>query len=328
LTKESTVRLAIIGTGRRVNYHLRNLLPMPEVKITALCDIKVENIKQLQNTYTTLADADCYSDYQDMLREKSLDAVIVNTPHALHAPIAKVCLSAGMHVLMEKPVACSVTEARELQKNVHDSGCIFVLAYQRRYDSVYRYVHQAISDGVLGQLVAISGYQTQAWRTRVAGTWRQNPELSGGGQLIDSGSHFLDVTLWASNLKPHWVFATVDFRDKPVDIRSTLLVGFEQGVQGALSVVGDGAGWSECITFMGENATLTYRDGALILLSPDSKELPIGPLPPASNPDENFISAILGKENSMCTIEDGIQVLELTEAAWQSAAKNQPVILS
>jgi predicted dehydrogenase len=77
---------------------------------------------------------------------------------------------------------------------------------------------------------------------------------------------------------------------------------------------------------MGEAATLTYRDGHLTILSPDSEEMEIGPLPPASNPDENFVRAIQGREEPACSIEDGLRVLELTEAAWESAREHRPAI--
>jgi predicted dehydrogenase len=107
-----------------------------------------------------LAEAHVYSDHHTLLAGENLDGVVINTPHATHFPIAVACLEHGLHVLVEKPVACSVAEAWQLRDRVRESGRLLIVAYQRRYDSAYRYVRQTIAEGCLGRLVAVNGYQT------------------------------------------------------------------------------------------------------------------------------------------------------------------------
>jgi predicted dehydrogenase len=321
------IRLGMIGVGRRANYHLRNLSVLPDVQITALCDPQIERTYELKSNYRPLSEARCYEQHADLLEQEDLDGVVIGTPHATHFPIARASLRRGCHVLLEKPVACTAAEARHLQEDVARFDRLLLVAYQRRYESAYRYVREAIAAGLLGDLVAVNGFQTQAWKTRMQGNWRHQPELSGGGQILDSGSHLLDVMLWASQLRAQSVYSVIDDVGMSVDIRSSLLIEMESGVQATLAIVGDGAGWCECVTFMGTEATLTYRDGKLLLISPESEPMTAGPLPPASNPDENFIQAIRQRAPIACDVEDGLRVLELIEAARQSAEIRRVVCL-
>ncbi|MDH7571042.1 MAG: gfo/Idh/MocA family oxidoreductase, partial [Armatimonadota bacterium] len=147
---------------------------------------------------------------------------------------------------------------------------------------------------------------------------------SGGGQLNDSGSHLLDIILWITGLAVTEVFAFINHRGAPVDINSAISLRFDNGSEGNVSVVGDARAWWEDLTLWGENGAFFYRNGRLFEQMGDAQAREVTDLPHFSNPDQNFIYAILGKEEPQAPGICGLRVIELTEAAWRSGSTGAP----
>src|SRR5690606_31436299 len=108
--------------------------------------------------------------------------------HTLHHPLMMAALERGLHVLCEKPMTCTAAEAREIEAAATAAGVTVTVHYQRRTYAAYIYVKQCIDAGELGELRNITIHCGQRWQRGTAGTWRQDPALSGGGMLMDSGS--------------------------------------------------------------------------------------------------------------------------------------------
>ena len=145
--------------------------------------------------------------------------------------------------------------------------------------------------------------------------------------MNDSGSHMLAVLLFATGLSVKRCSAFIDNLGSRVDINSALTIEFDGGAQGSVSVVGNGPGWYEDITIWCEKGAFYMRNGKLEVSDavgkryvPSESDLPAG-----SNPDDNFIAAILGKESIGCPALWGLRVIEWTEAAWNSAATGETV---
>ncbi len=250
----------------------------------------------------------------------------IASPHTLHFPQIMDSLDAGLHVLTEKPMVCSVAHARQVIAKAEEAGKILCISYQRHFQGAFRYMREAFQKGDIGELVFMSALQGQRWLQGTAGTWRQDPALSGGGQLNDSGSHLLDIILWVAGQGVSEVFAFVDNRGAAVDINSAISVRFVNGAQGTFSVVGDSrCSWWEDITFWAQDATFFYRNGRLYEQLGDQAPVEVTKLPDYSDPDRNFIYGILGKEPIQVPATCGLRVIELTEAAWRSAECGAPV---
>ncbi|MBO3803151.1 MAG: Gfo/Idh/MocA family oxidoreductase, partial [Candidatus Brockarchaeota archaeon] len=261
-----------------------------------------------------------FFDYVQMLDSVDLDAVEILTPHALHFEQIMESLSRGLHVLVEKPMVCKVEHAKKVVEKSELSSKVVLVSYQRHYQPHFRYVKRAISSGELGNVQFVSALQCQDWLEGTKGTWRQDPAVSGGGQLNDSGSHLLDIILWTTGLRAVEVFAYVDNLGSRVDINSALAVKFDNGAEANVSVVGNSPTWWEDITFLGEKGAIFYRNGRLQRLEAGGEGfLEPTKLPQGSNPDRNFVRAILGIEPVESPPECGLRVAELTEAAWRSA---------
>ncbi len=321
----STVRVGIIGTGGIAQGHIRRLLEHPDAHIVAICDIRPEALASTVERWPALKDVPQYSDFKDMIAAGGLDAVEICTPHTTHYEQILHSLNSGLHVLSEKPMVCTVAHAHDVINTINASGKVFVLNYQRSYQSEFLYIKQAIASGIYGKVEFVQGLQGQEWLKGVANTWRHDPALSGGGQLNDSGSHMLAILLYITGLTVEKVFGFIDNMTVPVDINSTLSLKFVGGAQGSISVVGNGPSFYEDITiwcsdgaFYMRNGKLEVSDGAGKRFFPAVEDMPQG-----NNPDNNFINAINGKEEVASTAQWGLRVIELTEAAWDSAATGE-----
>jgi len=152
--------------------------------------------------------------------------------------------------------------------------------------------------------------------------------LSGGGQLVDAGSHLLDIILWTTGTRATEVFAYVDNLGSLVDINSALAVKLDNGAEASISIVGNSPTWWEDIAFEGEGGAIFYRNDKLNRIRRGWRDIlePSMP-PPSSNPDRNFVRAILGLEAVESPPTCGLYVAELTEAALNSAVRNQRIMV-
>lgn len=317
----SRVRVGLIGCGSMARAHIRQLLDVPEAEIVALTDCDPAQIERTRSAFPRLSDLNVYEDYREMLAAEDLDAVEINTPHAQHFDQVVKSLDVGLHVLCEKPLATTSADALTLINKLAVSGKVGAIGYQRHATPVYQFIRNKIRSGELGKVTYMSALLCQDWKRLTSGTWRQDPALSGGGQLGDSGSHIVDVLLWVSGLAPQVVTSVQDSRGTPVDIDSAVTVKFEGGAIGVLSIVGDFPMWHEDLTIACEKGGFLLRGGKLLVVSADGTKMIADHIPGGTNPDANFIQAILGREEVLAPFSCGYDVMLLTEAAWKSASE-------
>lgn len=194
----SRIQIGFIGTGGIAHLHANQLAEIEEAEIKAVTDVSPEARERFVTKFG-LEQAQQFSDYREMLEQGELDAVVICSPHTLHFQQATDVMNHGLHVLIEKPMTCSSTEAEQLIETANKTGKIMQVSYQRHFQSEFIYIHDAIASGEIGSLTSITASLYQSWwNGRPSGAWRQNPKLSGGGFLMDSGSHIIDVLLWTT----------------------------------------------------------------------------------------------------------------------------------
>lgn len=333
----SVVRVLVIGVGGMGQEHLAQLAAMDDVRIVGLVDPSARAIAAAHKRFPALAKTPSFESCQDALTAVRADAAVIVSPHSLHFEQGMACLEAGLHVLMEKPFVAGSANAARLIAEAEAKGRHLAVSYQRHLEGPYLYLHDLVQSGALGRLLVISAYQAQSWLAGTAGSWRQDPALSCGGQLNDSGSHLLDVVLWITGLQPLEVSAMIDNRGTRVDIDSALAVRLEGGALANFTVVGSALGsethevWEE-ISIHGDNGTALYRMGRLLVARDGSRELvevPQNQLRPDGDPDRNFVDLILGRvPQAAAPASCGLAVARLTEAAWQSAELGRAIVLA
>jgi predicted dehydrogenase len=249
----------------------------------------------------------------------------------MHFEQGMACLDGGLHVLMEKPFVSGSENAERIIAHAESLNKHLAVAYQRHLMGPYIYMRNLIQNGELGNINYICAYQAQRWLQGTIGSWRQNPELSCGGQLNDSGSHLLDVVLWVTGLEPESVSAFIDNRGSQVDIDSALTVRFREGAIATFNVVGSASiGWREDVSIHGDKGTVLYRNSKILVAKEGERnlvEVSEDEFPPSSDPNRDFVDLVLGRVSEAAAPSScGLRIARLTEADWNSAANGSQVI--
>jgi len=195
-TARSTVRelkFGIIGTGWPGQQHAIALAEIPDVQLHSCADSNLERLRSFAETYRLESS---FEDYQELLRDRDLDAAIICLPNFLHFPASLAALEAGKHVFCEKPPTTNAAEMKVLRDEAEKRGLIYFFGRQFRFTPAVRTARDIIAEGRLGKI-----YRARAsWiRSRGIpagiGLWFTDKKRSGGGALIDIGVHALD-TAW------------------------------------------------------------------------------------------------------------------------------------
>ncbi|MBX3118270.1 MAG: Gfo/Idh/MocA family oxidoreductase [Fimbriimonadaceae bacterium] len=313
------VRIGFIGCGGIARWHFDLLSKVEGAEVVALTDPNDDMIQRAKRDFPHLANARVYCDYEHMLAEGGLDATHINTPHTQHVDQILDSFSAGLHVFTEKPFVTSVEDCHRCIQARETSGKVGGIAYQRHTQPEFIRIKREIDSGQYGEVTMVSALLSQEWKRFTTGTWRQDPALSGGGMMLDSGSHMVDILLWCTGLKAESVNAFIDNRGTPVDIDSAISVKFTNGAMGTITINGDAPNWHEDITIFCERGAFFVRDGKLTIRENDSSKLTCENLPRQTDQDRNFVDTVLGKDTIAAAFESGLRVMELSEAAYKSS---------
>jgi predicted dehydrogenase len=323
------VRLGFIGAGGIAGFHLQNLQRVPEAKVVAFADPNLDAAKQRAEQVGLPAreGETVFGDWQLMLERVEMDGVLVLSPHAHHFEQIVAALQRGLHVLAEKPMVVTSEQAQKVVLAARQAGKQVVVSYQRRFTPVFRFIRDQVHKGALGELTFVEAVIGQDWQQLTQGTWRQMPELSGGGMLMDSGSHMVDFVLWTVPNAPVKVSATISQCGAPVEINDIVGVQFSGGALGALIAMGNFTHFMERYTFVGTEGAMWLDRGQVVWqpMGGEQRVVEAKELPPASTPDRHFVDVVLGRVENMSPPEDAFKVVTLTTAAYQAAATGQTV---
>ena len=192
------MRYALIGCGRIATNHMKAAVNN-QLEISAVCDVVPEHMEvllakhELQNDMSILR----YTDYRSMIQEVKPDLVSIATESGIHAEIALFCIDHGVHVIIEKPMAMSISDANEIIRHSEEKHVKVSACHQNRFNIAVQEMRHALEAGRFGRLSHGSihvrwnrnqGYYDQApWR----GTWAQD-----GGALMNQCIHGIDLLRW------------------------------------------------------------------------------------------------------------------------------------
>jgi len=213
------MKVAIIGCGR-VGHQRAEALAGAE--LAACIDPKLGRAEQLAR-----AARDCValSDWRHVMDDRSISVVIVATPHDSLAAITAAAVSAGKHVLVEKPGARRADELRGLAEAAHSRKSLVRVGFNHRYHRALRKAKEIADSGALGPLLFVRARYGHGGRLGYEREWRAQPEISGGGELIDQGVHIIDLARWfLGEFVQVEGFAHTYFWDMPVEDNAFLLL--------------------------------------------------------------------------------------------------------
>ena len=348
------IRLGVIGCGGIAHAHGDSYKKLGDrVEFVACCDIVEEKAKKYAEEYGC---KNYYTDCYTMLKENELDAVSVCTWNSAHAECTIAALNAGCNVICEKPMAMNTAEALAMQEAAEKNDKLLMIGFVRRHGSDAKMARQLIEDGELGEVYYAKA--TYLRRCGFPGGWFGDKSRSGGGPLIDLGVHVIDLSRYImGNVKPVTVFgATFDKigarsevalgseawvsmteAEKPiftVEDLATAMIRFENGAVlhveasfnlnlkesvGDVYLFGDKAGYnlngSEMYTVVNNQlADIRLRgENNFDFMRDFGREI------------KNFVDAIEGKAEPLATGDDGVELMRILDAIYESAATGKSV---
>jgi predicted dehydrogenase len=337
------VEVAVIGTGWCGGIRAETLSRTALVDKLHICDIRPERLAEVHKL-TNAATATL--DYQDIIKNPGIVAVyICTTPEQTHFPIARDCLQAGKHVLLEKPIALELWEADTLIALARRNDVKFTIGYSQRFNTKLAYAKKKIADGTLGKPVSVmvSRHLSRSLGKKIASRVRLSPAAM-------ESTHDLDLVYWL--LEPA----------KPVRVYSQGAYGYMQPVNGSYDImwstvtmdngvlVAIGGGWNlppsypnYCATWIeitGTEGSLflddTQRDNWLNTVS-GGTQYPMSTMPGEQvdhvfagqmGPETiHFLESVILDRPVMVTPESARRVMETYLAADLSAERNEPIDL-
>ena len=311
------VRWGVLGAGsvarRRVMPAMR---ANPQCAIQALMVRDLERAEQLAAEFGAARPCDRAD---DLLADPEVDAVYVSSPVFLHCEHVLAAAARGKHVLCEKPMAMTSDECRRMIAACEEAGVHLEICFVLRGWPIYHQVKEILDGGTLGRLVEVRAHLAK-WTPRQEGEWRLDPEKSGGGTLVDVGSHYLDLFRFLAGDLARIAFmgSSAVFGWK-VEESAFALVEFAQGAHGTLSASCAVPHAGNVLELFGTEGTLLLGADLRLITRAGEKVLP------ASFPDyysgllDHFCRRAAEGGAALASGTDGLRNVEAIDAAYRSA---------
>lgn len=325
------LKTIIVGTGGMARHHLKNMLDQKRsTQVQALVEISEESRERVREIYTErkLKCPNFYDSIKILLKnEPKPQAAFIITPHKYHLENASDCLNAGMDVLLEKPMVMNTNEAKKLIKLRNKTGKTLVVAFPGSLSPAVQKAKTMLKNGVIGRINGVCAYAHQRWKSLSKGTWRQEPNISGGGFLFDTGSHMINTMVDLMGKPISEVTACLDNSGTKVDINGAVIGRFNSGQFFSLSAVGDSINCLGAIRIFGDKGIIeTGMWGKYLNLQKEGKaEYEAVPFPKSTGVWQQFLKVLDGKIENPCPPEVGLRFSQLMDMICLSSESGKTV---
>ena len=317
------LKFALIGTGGIAQTYAQAFQSSDCCKLVAVADVRRESAEAFAEPFG----AKSYNDYKTLAENETIDAVIISTPPNTHPEIAIYFMQRGVNVLCEKPLCLSVTEAKEMIACAETSNVCFTMATKFRYVEDVIKAKAMIASGVLGNIVQFENAFTA--RVDMSRRWNSDSAISGGGVLMDNGTHSVDIIRYfLGEIEEVLALETGGTQNLSVDENVKLLAKTKNGIAASVDLTwGINKELPNFISVYGTNGTLHigWRESKYKLNSnPDWTIFGKGydKVQAFKAKLENFRNAILEGEELLTKPEDALASVEVIEAAYKSLNQN------
>lgn len=321
----------IVGAGGMARNHINQILDQQRsTRIQALVEISADSRKKVEELYASrkLKCPIFYDSVKSLLKnEPAPEAAFIITPHKFHLENASDCLNAGMDVLLEKPMVMNTSEAKKLIKIRDKTGKLLVVAFPGSLSPAVQKAKRMIAGGIIGRVNGVSAFAHQRWKDLSKGTWRQDPVISGGGFLFDTGSHMINTMVDLMGKPITEVTAYLDNSGTKVDINGAIIGRFNSGQFFSISAVGDSINCAGSIRIIGDKGILeTGMWGRYLkLLKVDKTEYESVPFPKSTGVWQQFLKVLEGKIENPCPPEVGLRFSQLMDMISLSSKSHKTV---
>lgn len=326
----AVVSVGLVGCGGISRAHARGYLALRDrVRVTAVCDA---DRARAEERARELEVSQVFTDYDEFLARSGVDAVDLCLPHALHAPAAIQAARAGKHILVEKPIATTLAEADQMIAAARTAGVVLMVAHNQRYDPLSQTIKRLLAEGALGPILCARADHNQDFQ-RPPGHWLRANRLAGGGVVIGSGIHRIDLLRWlVGEVAAVACFQTYQPARLEGEVAAVLSLQFAGGAVG--EVVASWAvrrsPWGELLFLTGERGVL-HNVGGLFLATPETdgafQAVPVPPGDAFTEEIRHFVQCVTDGRTPLTDGLEGRRSLEVCLAAYRSARTGRVVRL-
>jgi len=327
------MKIGILGCGKIVRVrHAPECVANPQIELAGFFDIRIDRAKELTEEYGGRV----YASVDEMLKDESIDGVIVCTSNKTHAEITIKALRAGKHVLCEKPMCTSVKEALDMESNANKVGKLLMIAHNQRFDQVHIRARELLQSGAIGKVLnfrtEFSHGGPEGWSIDTGNSWFFNKEEAFIGAMGDLGVHKIDLMRWFLEDEFISISASVVNMDKKdssgdpagIDDCGICILHSNTGVWGTIT-----ASWCNYGTV--NNSTTFYgTEGVMTIAEPHSESsITINrgeetieyriKSQESSGVADAFADAVINEKGSPVSGYEGVQCMKVVLAALRSA---------
>lgn len=313
------VKFGLVGAGGIAQAYVQAFSQTHLAELVAIADVRPE----AANVMAEGAKCQAFATHQEMLANVDLDAVIICTPPSTHPEICIELAQQGKHILCEKPFSIRLEDAIAMKAAAQASGVLLTMASKFRYAEDVIKAKSIVESGVLGEIVLFENAFTS--RVDMSSRWNSNPVVSGGGVLIDNGTHSLDVMRYfLGPLAEIQVVEGKRIQGLPVEDTVRIFAQSQSGIMGNIDL-----SWSinkeldDYLRIYGAEGTISVGWQESKYRRSTSQDWVVfgqgyNKVQSFCSQIENFSQAISNKEPLLITVEDAIASVEAIEAAYQS----------
>lgn len=326
------IGVGIIGAGHFGAIHARALAGLAGAGLVAAC----RNDRAAVDAFTREHGGKPYTDWQALLADPDVEAVVIATPHHLHRDIAIAALSAGKHVLLEKPMATSLADCDAIAATARDAPGCFMVGHVPRYFLPMRAATETLASGALGSPIAGTSTFIKLWMEANRQAWHLRT-ASGGGMLMTAGIHALDRLLYLMGGRTGAVSAMMSaaFHDQEADDTAFINLRLADGRFGQVTSLGYAQGaLTASVQIICEGGTLLIDLNGRLRLGRDGNWQDL-PCPTETDPMvgavrrewDDFIEAIRTGGPSPIDAAYGRHLAAIIAAAQQSSIERREINL-
>lgn len=321
-------RTVIIGAGGIARHHMRQMLKQQDTtEIVGLCEPSPDQMKETNKVFAEvgLTPPPNEPDITTLFRKVKPDSAFICSPHSSHFSQTKACMEAGLDVLLEKPMVLNAKEAVDLIAVRDKTRKLLVVAFPGSLSPQIRAADKILRSGEIGRILSISAVVWQGWGPCTVNTWRQKPEISGGGFLFDTGAHMLNTVVDLAGEGFAEVAAWMDNNGRPVETEGVVIGRLASGALVTLHACGETIPVcsSDVHVFCADGILRTgIWGGTLEIQKKGEKVFSPVPTPPSLGVWQQFIAVRKGDMQNPCPPEVGLRMAKLYDAIKSSATHN------
>jgi predicted dehydrogenase len=316
---------AIVGIGRWGRNFVESIQGKSErIRFVRGVDAAPPKVRE----FAAKHDLPLSSDLEDVLRDPTIRAVVLTTPHSLHRPMVEASARAGKQVFCEKPLALTTADAKAMIDACRHAGVVLGVGHNRRLWPSMQALKRIVAAGELGEVLHIEGHFSNQHSDNTAGTWRDSPAESPGGGMTGAGLHILDAFL--NILGPiRRVRAQLTVRKPPPVPRdvAAVLVQFANGASGMMATVRASPFYWRVHVF-GDKASAESRgehDLTIYRVNAEPEHRTFEPVDALRDELEVFADAIEGYREFPVSAEDMLSTVAAFEAVVKALESGEPV---